>query len=283
MHIDHSKYIKINNSCLKKYCLSGVIVLAILMISSAQAFSQVIQAGMKAGAQMNWVKIDDPGARDSIMTSPTPGYSVGAVVSFKVRDRYFLYTEYLYTRKGKNITGKVDPHLKDRVTYNYFEIPVLFTMHFKANLGNSKEFKWYVGAGPEVSYLVSGKGVVEGGDLYDNDMVLDYKISFHPRENRDHPDEIHYNNANRFQFGLNVGGGILLEPGGKHKVMIDLRYAFDQSRIGRSKADFLVPTDYNDELRARFRSVKFSVIYLLESNTSKEVRNKGKSTRSKDR
>lgn len=265
---------------------SGLVAIVIVLLSivSSPSISQVIQAGFKVGAHANWVKIDDPGARDSLSTGVNAGFSLGPAVSFKVRDRYFLYTEYLYTHKGKTITSKVDPHLKDKMTYNYLEVPVLFAMHFKGNLGENKKFKWYIGAGPDVSYMLGGKGVVEGGDLLDNEMILNYKISFDSREDRDRPDEIHYDKANRVQFGLNVGSGILLEPGGgKHKVMIDVRYSFDQSRLGKGKADYLVPTDYDDDLRARYRALKFSVIYMFESNTSKQERNKGKSTLPKHR
>lgn len=239
--------------------------------------AQVIRAGAKAGVQWDWVHFENREFADTVRTVSSPGFNVGAVVSFKVKDRYFLHTEYLFCQRKKTIEGKLDPTLRDKVTYNSIEVPALFTMHFKGHAGAEKNFKWYLGIGPNVNYLLSANGVVQGSDLLDYDLVLNYKVSFKSRENRDHPEIIHYNNANRFLFGLNVGTGILLEPG-KHKVMLDFRYTFDQSRIGKGKADFLIPTDYDDDLRARFKSLKFSVIYLLESNTSKQIRNKGKST-----
>lgn len=261
---------------IRKLSVSLTVLLFVLIALSTNG--QVIRAGVKAGVQMNWVSHDNAGFTDTVSVKATPGFNVGAVVSFKVKDRYFLHTEYLFSQRGKTVQGRLDPTLKDHVTYNYIEIPALFTMHFKGSVGGGRDFKWYIGAGPDVSYLLSAHGTVEGSDLADYNIVLDYKVDFHKRENRDYPEVIHYDKANRFLFGLNIGTGLLLEPGGNHKVMLDFRYTVDQSRIGKGRADFLIPTDYRDDLRARFKGVKFSIIYLLESNSSKQIRNKGKST-----
>lgn len=254
--------------------------LLFLLLSASSGYSQVIRTGFKAGVQMYWTSIDDKGTKDTVSSSPAPGFAVGAVVSFKVRERYYLHTEYLYSQRHKVLTGKIDPNLKDRVTYHYFNIPALFTMHFKGKFAGEREFQWYVGAGPDVNYLISGSGVVKGGDLIDNGFdKWNYKIRFSERLDRDKPTDVHYHDVgNRLLFGLNVGTGIMLEPGGAHKMMIDLRYSFDHTRLGSGKADYLVPTDYNDDLRMRMKGIKISVIYLFESNLSKEERNKGKST-----
>jgi hypothetical protein len=196
-----------------------------------------------------------------------------------VRERYYLHTEYLYSQRHKILTGKIDPLLRDEVTYHYFNIPILYTMHFKGKFGGEREFQWYLGAGPDVNYMIAGSGVIKGGDLVDNGFdKWNYKIKFTERVDRDKPEEVHYYDVeNRLLLGMNVGTGIMLEPGGSHKMLIDLRYSFDHTRLGKGKADYLVPTDYNDDLRMRMKGIKLSVIYLFESNLSKEERNKGKS------
>jgi hypothetical protein len=60
--------------------------------------------------------------------------------------------------------------------------------------------------------------------------------------------------------------------------MVDVRYTFDQTLFGKQKADYLIPHDYDDELRFRNRGVRLSMMYLFEYNISKKERNKGKST-----
>jgi len=266
----------------KSFGILTILVSTCLLVAATadSVYSQVVRTGFKAGAQFYWSSLDDKGFRDTVSTSPAPGFALGAVASFKVKDRYFLHTEYLYSQRTKIVKGKVDPQLHDKTVYHFINIPALFTMHFKGKLFNDREFKWYLGAGPDVNYMLAARGVVKGGDLVDNGFdSWDYKVRFTERLDRDKPHEVHYNDVgNRFLFGLNVGTGLVLEPGGAHKIMLDVRYSFDHTQLGKGKADYLVPTDYNDDLRVRMKGVKFSVIYLFETNLSKQERNKGKST-----
>ena len=244
------------------------------------AQAQVIWAGFKAGAQLNLPKIDDIHFRDTVKMNPAPGFNVGGVIFFKVKDRYFLQTEYIYSMKSKVITGKVDPDLNDKTIYHYIELPVLFTRQAKVHLGAGRDFKWYFGAGPNISYLLGGKGVIESGELKENGISsLSYNIKFGHRADRDHNDQIFYPSVNRLQFGINVGTGIIIEPAPKRKIVLDLRYTFDQTVFGNGNADYLIPHDYNDNLRIRNRTLRFSILYLMEYNLSKKERNKGKSNK----
>jgi opacity protein-like surface antigen len=262
----------------RKWLLVMPLLLAAPTIKMASA--QVVWAGIKAGAEFNRVRIDGASLKDTIKIDPAAGFHVGLVASFKVKNRYFLHTEYLYSVKNKVILGKIDPHLKDKVTYHYLEVPILFTMQFKGHLGGERTFKWFMGAGPNVAYLLGGRGVIESSELKENDISsLSYKIKFSERQNRDHNNEIHYTKVNRFQFGINVGAGLLLEPAPKRKVIVDLRYTIDQTLFGKKKADYIIPHDYDDNLRVRNQGLKFSVMYLLEYNLSKRERNKGKSNK----
>jgi len=207
------------------------------------------------------------------------GYSAGAVLSFKVKNRYFLHTEYLYTLRSKSLKGKLDPYLKDKTTYHYFEVPIMFTMQFKGKLGKSREFKWFMGVGPNISYLIGGKGRLQSGVLIESNLPeINYKIKYGTRAERDRPQDIYYTNGNRVQFGINLGTGMIIEPARNHRAIIDVRYTFDQTMVGKAHADYLLPPDYRDNLRFRNRGLKVSVMYLLEYNISKKSRHKGKST-----
>lgn len=245
-----------------------------------QSSAQVIWAGFKAGAQLNLPKIDDKHFRDTVKMNPGAGFNVGLALSFKVKDRYFLQTEYIYSMKSKVITGKVDPDLEDKIVYNYFELPILFTRLSKGNLGEGRNFKVYYGAGPNLAYLLSGKGVIKSGELEENKISsLSYDIKFGSRPDRDHNDRIYYPNANRIQFGINVGAGFILEPSPKQKIVFDVRYTFDQTVFAKNSSDYLIPHDYNDNLRFRNRTLRVSLLYLMEYNISKKSRHTGKSTK----
>jgi len=260
---------------LKKY-LTGLLLFACVGTGSAQ----IIRAGIKAGPQLSWVDMDDPAFNSVADVRPIPGFHVGGVIQFKVKDRYFLNTEYIYSQKGKSVIGKIDPHLNDKVIYRHIDIPVLFAMHFKGKLSESRQFKWYINAGPNVSYWLGGRGTINAGDLIENSVPpLDYKISFGTRPDHNNPEILYIKDANRLQFGMNVGGGIVLEPAPKQKVMIDFRYEIGHTRIGTPESSqFLIPSDYQDSLKGRNKGIRLSIVYLFEFSSAKKDLNKGKST-----
>jgi hypothetical protein len=260
---------------LKKILLS---CFCFLIFEQGQA--QIVRAGLKIGGQLSWTTIEDASFKDTVRSKPTQGISAGLVFSFKVKNRYFLHTEYLYTTKTKLYTGKVDPRLKDRVSYNYFEVPIMFSMHFRGKVGKDQNFKWYGGVGPNIAYLLGGRGKIQSTQLLENDIrEHSYKLKFEERRPNQDIDHVYYSTVNRLQFGINIGAGILFEPIGRHKFMLDLRYTFDQTLFANGMASMEIPQDYEDNLRTRNKSLRLSVMYLIESNINKKQRNKGKSNK----
>ena len=259
-----------------KNCLTGLLLLVCFITASAQ----IIRTGIKAGPQLSWVTVDDPAFKSVAEVHPIAGFHVGGVVQFKVMDRYFLNTELIYSQKGKNVTGKIDPHLNDKVIYRHVDLPILFAMHFKGKLSEARKFKWYLNAGPNISYWLGGRGTINAGDLIENSVPsLDYKIKFGTRPDHNNADILYIKDANRLQFGMNIGGGILLEPAPKQKVMIDFRYEIGHTRIGTPESSqFLIPSDYQDSLKGRNKGLRLSLIYLFEFSSAKRDMNKGKST-----
>jgi hypothetical protein len=258
--------------------ISGLAVI-LATIASSHCNGQIIRVGVKAGPNLSWFKSDDPKYGAVADIRPVVGFHGGGVISFKVKDRYFLTTELIYSQKGKVATGKVDPDLNDKVTYHHIDLPVLFAYHFKGHIAKTREFKWYVNAGPNISYWIAGQGVVESGDLGENGISqLKYKIKFGTRPDNNDPDILYIKDAQRFQFGMNVGAGIVLEPGGNRKVMVDLRYEIGHTRIGTPESSqFLIPADYQDNLKGRNKGLRLSIVYLLEFSTKSSDINKGKS------
>ncbi|MDH4092015.1 MAG: PorT family protein [Cyclobacteriaceae bacterium] len=263
-------------NCIVRLCSTGLLLVVSLSTTSAQ----IIRAGIKAGPQLSWVTVDDPKYNAVGKVHPIPGFHAGAVLAFKVKDRYFLNTEYIYSQKGKNVTGKIDPNLNDKVIYRHIDVPILFSMYFKGKFLKTREFKWYINAGPNISYWLGGNGVIEAGDLIENGIpALKYKIAFGTRPDHNDPDILYIKDAKRLQFGMNVGGGILLEPGGNQKVLIDFRYEIGHTQIGNAgSSQFLIPSDYQDNMKGRNKGIRLSLIYLYEFSSDPKERNKGKST-----
>ena len=80
------------------------------------------------------------------------------MVQFRVQKRFFLNSSLIYSTKGKILRSDVDPLFRNQVTYKYLEMPILYTAEFKGTVGSGREYKWYFGAGPNISYWLGGKG-----------------------------------------------------------------------------------------------------------------------------
>jgi hypothetical protein len=253
----------------------------LVSLSYLQAEAQIIQYGFKGGLHYSWISMDDPAQQKTVSNSPVIGYNIGVAVAFKVRKRYFLHTELLYSTKGKNVSGITDPSLTDHVTYRYIDMPMLYTIQFKRNLNSAtlKQFKWYIGAGPILSYWLGGSGTVNNTELAELGLpAINYNLKFGTRgESRNEINTVYVSDANRIQVGFNFGGGIMLEPLSGKKIVLDARLEIGQSWLGKANStDYVLPATYKDNLKSTNMGLRFSLMYLFESNLAKKVKNKGK-------
>jgi len=268
-------------------CLSSNIVTltAFFLVSISIGTQAQILVGPVVGSQVNWMVFDDKSNNDIYKLKPIVNFHAGASVSFRAHKRYFLHTSFLYTQKGKSLEGIIEPTTQNNSKYRYIDVPILYTAEFKARLGKDKVYKWYFGAGPTISYWLGGKGVLIHDDLNENiinppNYDLPYKITFRNDSSTINADEMNVKEANRIQLGLNLSAGLIFEPFGDHKVMVNFRYAFGQSFLSRyGKGEFGLPGAlfYEDELRVRSRELVLSLHYFTDLKT--DQRKKGKSTK----
>ncbi len=259
----------------------------ILFIGGLVTFNQVrgqVLIGPVLGGQVTWIAFSNDDSKESYQAEPVVGFHAGASLSFRAHKRYFLHTSLLYVQRGKEIRGNVDPLLVNSTTLRYIDMPILYTAEFKSRIGQNKEFKWYLGAGPNISYWLGGRGTLASSDLYENlinppDYKIDYRITFKKPEEDVQPGTMNVADPNRFQFGLNVSAGIVLEPAPRQRFMLTTRYMYGHSFYSRtSKGDFGLPGTeyYEDDLQIRNQEVVLSLHYFFDLNTAE--RNKGKST-----
>lgn len=252
-----------------------------ILLTTVPAYPQVLNAGLKAGFNLSWTRSDNADFRSEYSTSPVRGFNAGAVFSFQLKKRYFLHTEVLYATKGRIIRGDLGLH--DEMTYNFIEIPLIYQIHFKGSMGakNLRQFKWYAGIGPKFSYWLGGNGNITHFEITDHDVPeIPYTIRFgeRPRELAGESEFVYINDARRIQVGINIGGGVMVEPWNNRKIMVDLRFELGHSWLGEAEsADYVFPTMYSKSLEARNLGFRLSVMYLLQTNLDKKVRNKGKS------
>src|SRR5687767_15315750 len=133
--------------------------------------------------------------------SPAVGFHVGGHIAFKVRNRFFLHTSLLYSTKGRTLNGKLDGTLKNSARYNFIDMPINYTVDFRGRIGKGKEFKYFLGIGPNISYWLGGKGSFDNSELEEDfRSKIEYKIKF-KEESADQPsDELRIKDANRLQL-----------------------------------------------------------------------------------
>jgi hypothetical protein len=254
-----------------------IALIVIVFSASFQSLTAQVLMGPVIGGQYSWTSFDDKDNKDVYTVRPVPGFHAGLGLSFSVRKRFFLHTAFLYSTKGKIVEGKQDALLRNEVRYNYIDVPILYTVDFKAKLGNGKAFNYFLGVGPNVSYWLGGKGTLYDTDY--NEAVIpeqSYKIRFNKSLADTQPHEMTVEDPNRIQLGLSLAAGFLFEPVGYNKVMFTVRYEFGHSFFSRTSGGNFSQTYYQDVLRSRNQGFRVSLAYLIDLRI--ETRKKGKST-----
>jgi hypothetical protein len=258
-----------------------------LAFISTTSFAQVL-IGPVANANIGWPVYKDKEVKDRLDVQPGVGYNFGASLSFRVQKRFFLQSSILYSRKVKVLEEKkvdsfYDADFSNTLKLNYVEMPILYTAEFKGKLGNksNREFKWYLGVGPTISYWLGGKGELTDGDLIEaNVSALSYRVTFNKNQEDVKAGEMNVTDPNRIQLALNVSAGLILEPVGFNKIMVALRYEFGHSYLSPTDDGYFGGFDgdlyYEDELQLRMHTLNLSLQYFIDLKT--DQRKKGKST-----
>jgi hypothetical protein len=265
--------------------------LLLFVICDIGASAQLL-IGPTAGLQLSSTRFFDKDYNQIYSVKPVLGFNAGVNVSFRVRKRFFLHTSLVYSTKGKNLEGKkvtasqvnedlrklVDPNLKNSVVYRYLELPISYTYEIKTRTKNNKEFKWYLGVGPNISYWLGGKGSFYNAEINEaHGPTIDYKVVFKKDVETLDYDKMNVAEPNRIQLGLNFSLGLVFEPMGYHKLMVTARYELGHSNLAKNGGgQFPASQSYVDVLQARNNGIRFSVAYLVDMKT--EERKKGKST-----
>ena len=239
------------------------------------AFSQLL-VGPEAGVNYSWTTFRDDELKDRFGMKPVVGFHAGGHVAFRVRKRFFLHASLLYATKGRVLTGKFDTALKNTSTYSYIDMPINYTVDFKGRIGKGKEFKYFLGIGPNISYWLGGKGIFYSSEIEEkNEEAFSYRIKFTSSDEDESPTEMKVKNSNRLQLGLNLIAGMVFEAWDKKRFMFSVRYEVGHSYLAKADGSFS-GIYFEDPLKSRNQGFRISLSYLVDLKT--EERKKGKST-----
>jgi len=255
-------------------------LLLILFLALGNHYSDAqILIGTKVGARMTWLSFEDDARDEFFESKPHFGYSGGLATAFKVKKRFFLHVDFMYTRKGKRIKGKDDPALNNEAVYHYFSVPILYRVDFKSQIKGT-EFKWFAGVGPNIDYWWKGKGSISSSELEEDDIdKMNYKLDFDYDPSLPEDEVLYVEGPNRLQFGLMFAAGLVFEPVPKQTVIVEFRFEWGHSFLAKGSSSYSNLRGYQDDFQARNQGLQLSVSYLFDTNISQ--RKKGKSTYSK--
>jgi hypothetical protein len=265
------------NQILGQVYKASFMVFLVSILTTGRAYSQLF-VGPTLGGQDSWVVFNDRDKSSDEKLKPKFGFNAGGTVSFRVHKRFFLTTSVLYSTKGKKLTGTTDPDLRHKVTYRFIDIPVVYSVDFKAKVGKTSEFKYFLGIGPNLSYWLGGRGTLYNGDLNEHQHPpIDFKIVFKKNPATLPENQMTVTDANRIQLGLNLAGGFSLEPLPDQKFLFVVRYEIGHSFYSDVDGGiFYSDVLYKDKLRSRNQGIRISMTYMFDLKT--DERKKGKST-----
>lgn len=164
------------------------LLLFLSLVITTGMYAQSPVFGITAGASFASYKA----TQDISITSKTKvGFTAGVKLNLILGKNFAFQPALNFVQKGG--IEKMD-EFKDKITLNYIEVPLNFVYAFKSASGN-----FYLGAGPSLSYGISGKDKYDDGEHKET-----ADIHFGSGDNDD---------LKPFEAGVNVLAGYMFKGG----------------------------------------------------------------------
>lgn len=214
--------------------------------------------GFKAGVNATKVSFENEDYRKFYDTKIKPGYTAGAIFLIENKKKYGLYTEFLYSVKGKSIVSHANDYETNKATYQYLDFPVMFRMKFKQS-----KFNWFLQLGPEISYWLSGKGAFE---VYDpnRDVIITYEYKINFGEPQNTSDYMNVEEANRLQIGLALGGGFIWDLNNANYILFDMRFSLGHTFMGGYESGSIPNIGLVDNFEYTNNVLSVSAVYYFD-------------------
>jgi hypothetical protein len=217
-----------------------------------------VYLGVTAGPNFGKCTFENETYKNYHESAWAPGFTGGLVLNIEKERKYGLTIQFLYSSKGRIINSSANDYEKNRASYGYLDFPALFRWYF--NQGHSR---WYLNAGPEINWWISGKGYVDVYNAERKDMITyDYKINLHGTNSSF--EYMNVTDPNRVQVSVGVGGGFQWELNDAGYIGVDLRASLGQSFWGPYNGGEIPQIAIKDNFEYNNNMFIFSVVYVID-------------------
>ena len=258
------KYIAIHH--IKIYLLCFIIV----QLATIKVQAQFFMAGPKAGIHAYGVNYQLESTAEQFESKIKLGYTAGLEFNIPLTASFNLNPEINYTQRGRKIYAKETGWTFDE-THHYIELPVILNFQREGKIKKLGSFTWFLGGGPNISYLLGGSGTLNttvGGSL-------DYKLSFEGNEG-----EYEYmtlDSVNRWQWGIDFNIGVISPLKNNKTLVTTLRFTWGHTAFGEENGSSMPILGFTDNLKHSYNVLNLSIAYLF--NLDLGLIRKGKSTK----
>jgi len=245
----------------QKRCV-GIIVGCLILVSGVQGQMAI---GVKGG-----VLVGKPGysrAYRSIYLEEynvgfAPGMTIGAVADIKVGSKFSLQNEINYSLKGVKISKEGSDYVTNTMMMHYIDYPILL----KTRLNKGRQ-KYYITFGPTISYWLGGNMNISANELDEWNLErVKLGFTFNPENSLD-GSKIYIPDANRFQFGLSIGGGFENELHNGQRFIVDFRYDIGHTFLSKEREVNTDLVTYQANMETNNQVFAVSVIFVYDLNT----------------
>lgn len=198
----------------------------LIFLSSSLHSNGQLTFGLRAGVNFANVNIETEGL--SISPDNRVGLTLGGLLNIGITEKFSVQPELQFTQKGYNFEFEFIEIIKQKISFNYFEVPVLAKYKF-----GEGAISGFIQGGPSFGYALSGNAEsCTNGDCDSETFEFDDNDGF-----------------NRFDLGLSIGGGLSLG-----KLFVDLRYNLSVTNLS---------DDTDDEEKIKHKGFQIGVGYMF--------------------
>ena len=258
-----------------RLCIQIIAFILFSLSGANLTYSQKFIIGIKAGATFSKSSFDDKDDNDAFTNLWKPGYFGAALINFPLNKNFSFQTETGFSQRGRKIEFNDNTWLNN-ASYHFIDASMNLRKSFPLNWMRNVKSGWFINLGPKVSYWLSGKGKVTGGDNFD------YEVKFEKQpENPNTADfnTMYMSDINHWHFGLDFGVGVDAPTLALQRFMIELRYTSGLTFYGEKNSAFNPTPGFTDNLRANENVISLFITYVLNRDIKKGNSAKNKKPR----